>query len=152
MNHCFAEHGRCLVLVGLCVATMCCAARSPAGGKSASDLAGIYACKGTTTDGTAYRAVVEIAAYGDVWALRWVFENKKQGQGFGILEGDVLSVLFEVDGGVGWAAYRLRTDGGAALRLVGRWTAPGVEPLATETLTRTTGRPVDAIRGRGRGA
>ena len=113
-----------------------------------ADLAGIYLCDGVDLDGKSYGGAVEIVAHGDVWAMRWVF-REGEGQGFGILEGDVLSVIFQT-GGIGWAAYRVQREG-PALTLRGRWTAPGAPLLATETLTRTAAKTLDEVKGQRRG-
>ena len=113
------------------------------------DLAGIYLCDGADLDGQSYSGAVEITAHGDVWAMRWVF-REGEGQGFGMLDGDVLSVIFQTEGGIGWAAYRVQREG-SALTLRGRWTAPGAPLLATETLIKTAAKTLDDVKGPRRG-
>ena len=113
-----------------------------------TDLAGIYLCDGTNPGTPPYTAAVEIQAHGQVWALRWLFPDGDEGRGFGILEGEVLSVIFQTNGGIGWAAYRVQR-GGPALMLIGHWGVPGGPGvLATETLTKTTARTLEELKGR----
>ena len=114
-----------------------------------TDLAGIYLCDGTNPDPSKppYAGAVEITAHDDVWALHWVFDRGEEGLGYGILDGDVLSVIFQTGGGIGWAAYRVQRDG-PALKLIGRWGVPGGPGvLTTETLTRTSAKTLEDVRG-----
>lgn len=120
-----------IVVVGIVITVGWAAQPTP-------DIAGTYVCDGSM-EGMPYQATVEITAYGEVWMLRWRFEPRGEAVGFGIVTGDVLSVIYQLESGpIGVASYR-RSDVG----WVGRWTTPGAEKLYAETLTRTAA----AVRG-----
>ena len=139
-----------MVLLALTGASSCAQLQAPvphdrqlAQRDTPTDLTGIYLCSGTDPTGNKYEGAVEITAYGELWALRWVFKEGDDGHGFGILEGNVLSVIFQTTS-IGWGAYRIEADG-PARRLRGRWTSPGERTLFTETLTKTTAKSVDDL-------
>lgn len=102
-----------------------------------ADLVGVYQLEGANPDGTTYNGFVEMSVSGDVWALRWHFPPTGESVGLGMLNGDVLSVIFQTDAGaVGLATFTVnRTDG---IVLSGSWLAPGAPMLGRETLTKVT--------------
>lgn len=100
------------------------------------DLAGLYAVEGYELSGQPYSGTADISKDGETWSLHWTF-GVGTAVGFGLLEGDVLAVICQFNtGGVCLATYRIVGDG-PSLRLVGRWTVPGVAGVFDETLTRT---------------
>lgn len=105
-----------------------------------SDLSGLYLCEGTSPMGTSYTCAVEIAPQGDIFSVRWRFEQG-HGIGIGIRQGDVLSVIFQLeDGSIGLTSYQI-----AGTTLTGVWTMPGMSTVATETLQKTTATSLDDV-------
>lgn len=112
-----------------------------------ADLTGIYAVDGTNPDGSQYSAVAEIAAKGKVWFLTWSHQRGSV-VGVGILNGDVLSVIYSpsTGGAVGLASYAVKGD-----TLSGTWTIPSPEEseIGTEVLTKTKAKPNPSPAARG---
>ena len=110
-----------------------------------ADLAGTYLCEGTNSDGTPYHGVVNIARRADAYYLWWELQPDITAFGVGLREGDTLGVSY-YGPNTGVIVYRIDGD-----RLIGRWTVPGADGLASETLTpidhapqRPPGRSPDA--------
>jgi hypothetical protein len=96
------------------------------------DLSGFYACEGVGADGEAYRGVVQISRYHDVYRVRWAFSPEQIYSGIGVVTGDALAVAY-FDGTPGVAAYSI----GDGTHLVGAWTVVGADGgVYAETLTR----------------
>ena len=98
-------------------------------------LEGRYACAGTNLGGIRYRGTVRISKQGDAYLATWTLEAGDSYGGIGLLTGDVFSVAWDAGGAPGIVAYKVenRND---KLRLIGRWTAPGMEgKVLEETLT-----------------
>jgi hypothetical protein len=98
-------------------------------GQSNSDIAGTYFCEGTNSDGSAYHGVVTIARRADAYYLRWELQPAVSAFGVGLREGDTLGVSY-YGPNTGIIVYRIEGE-----RLIGRWTVPGANDLASETLT-----------------
>jgi hypothetical protein len=97
-----------------------------------TDPSGNYRCDGTSPDGAAYRALVQIARNGDTYLLRWVTPNGVASIGIGVVKENTLSVaFFGVSAGV--VVYQL--DGNKPL--TGQWTdLQGDGQIYKETLTK----------------
>lgn len=103
-----------------------------------SDLAGVYQCRGTNPDGSAYEGVVEIARIADTYRVHWRLSNDVNVIGVGIYSGGVFAVSY-FGGAPGVVVYRI--DGS---RLIGEWTMGGAEgTIYTETLTRVAAGVVE---------
>ena len=136
--------GIALVLTGIWLGALTLAAPQDA----TPDLAGVYLVDGVNPDGTTYTAAVELRQHDETWALTWAFApSGGQGIGIGLLNGSVLSVIFQVETGVGLVAFQRDAQG----RWVGRWTMPGGAGVGTETLTKTAARSLEDVRGPRRG-
>ena len=110
---------------------------------AAGDVSGVYRCEGKNPDGSPYQGVVEIAAVGGTYLVRWTLSNRVEVWGVGILRHDSLSVSYF--GGTP-AIVVYDKDGE---RLVGEWTMGGAEgALFTETLTKVPGKPTMQPRER----
>jgi hypothetical protein len=98
----------------------------------ATDPSGNYRCDGVSPDGSAYRALVQIARNGDTYLLRWATPNGVVSIGVGVLKDNTLSVaFFGVSAGV--VVYRI--DG--TKPLTGDWTdLEGTGHVYKETLTK----------------
>jgi len=110
--------------------------------QTAPDLDGMYRCEGVNFDGSTYGAFVAIQQHGDVYNLAWTFDdNGGTGIGMGFVQGSTLVVIFQTEsGGVGVASYAIeQTDEG--LTLAGRWLAPQIGRVTTETLTKLLAVP-----------
>ena len=98
-------------------------------------LEGRYSCVGTTAEGAPYRGTMRISKVGDAYMTRWDLEAGDSYGGIGVLTGDVFSVGWQAGDMPGVISYRVEKQDGK-LRLVGRWTAPGLKgKLFDETLT-----------------
>lgn|SRR5688500_3520439 len=100
----------------------------------AADLAGSYLCEGTNSDGSVYQGVVTIVRRADAYYVLWELQPGITAFGVGLREGDTLGVSY-YGPNTGVIVYRIDGD-----RLIGRWTVPGAERLAAETLT-----PIDDV-------
>ena len=109
---------------------------------SAQDIAGRYTVMGINEDGSAYAGFVDIVDSGSAFTLTWEDKGKQYAAGLGLLEGQVLSVIFQTStGDIGLASYRRE-----AKALVGRWLFPGHPKINTETLTPMDPRLDDGPR------
>jgi hypothetical protein len=99
-----------------------------------ADLAGSYVCEGTNGDGSAYQGFVTIVRRADAYYVLWELQPGVTAFGVGLREGNTLGVSY-YGPNTGVIVYRI--DG---QRLVGRWTVPGADRLASETLT-----PIDDV-------
>jgi hypothetical protein len=97
-----------------------------------TDPSGNYRCDGTSPDGSAYRALVQIARNGDTYMLRWVTPGGVVSIGVGVVKDNMLSVaFFGISAGV--VVYQI--DG--TKPLTGEWTdIEGKGQVYKETLTR----------------
>jgi hypothetical protein len=102
-----------------------------------ADIAGMYFCEGTNADGTAYHGVVTIVRRADAYYVLWELQPAVTAFGVGLREGDTLGVSY-YGPNTGIIMYRIEGD-----RLVGRWTVPGGDNPASETLM-----PLDQAPGR----
>ena len=110
-------------------------------------LGGVYLVEGMNPDGVAYTGVVELTATGAQWHLAWTFEPAGTAIGFGVLQGDVLAVIFQTDGGlIGLAAYAVERST-TPMRLRASWIVPGAADVMTETLVKTVVRDPALLRG-----
>jgi hypothetical protein len=100
------------------------------------DIAGMYFCEGTNSDGSAYHGVVTIARRADAYYLLWELQPAVTAFGLGLREGDTLGVSY-YGPNTGIIVYRIEGD-----RLIGRWTVPGGDGLASETLTPLDEAPI----------
>jgi hypothetical protein len=109
---------------------------APQADNAQTNLAGFYACEGTTPDGEPYQGTVQIVRHGDTYRLYWTLQQERY-FGLGIVSGEVLAVT-QFGSLPGIVAYRIeQVDGGP--RLVGHWTvAQANGRVFTETLTRRT--------------
>lgn len=116
----------------------------PGQAQSASDLAGIYSCEGLSPDGQKYSCAVEIVTQDDVFFLAWRFAQG-DGRGIGLRQGNVLSVIFQLnDGSIGLTSYQIR-GAESSLELSGTWTMPGMNAVSSETLRKTKATSLDDV-------
>jgi len=104
-------------------------------GAAVIDIAGTYACEGSTPQGDAYRGTVRIVRHADSYRVFWRFETDEDNVGVGIRNGDVFAVsYFDVLPAV--VVYQVeQTEAGP--RLVGKWTVLGADDeVFFETLTK----------------
>jgi hypothetical protein len=124
-------------VVGFIVAVaLTIGATSIAQEKAKTDLTGVYGCEGKNPDGSPYKGIVQIAAVGDTYLVRWTLPNDVEVMGVGILRHDTLSVSY-FGGTPAIVVYNKDGD-----RLVGEWTMGGTEgEVFAETLTRMESVP-----------
>ena len=115
------------ITIGLASALLVFAAVGPL---NAADIVGQYSCVGTNPTGGQYMGVVVIAKDAQRYSVKWTVGNESYA-GIGLLEGDVLSVSWTVQGMPGVVVYK-RAPGG---KLNGRWTVQGLKGVFTERLT-----------------
>ena len=95
-----------------------------------TDVSGVYQCEGKNPDGSPYKGMVEIAAVGDTYLVRWQLSNRVEVWGVGIYRHDTLSVSY-FGGTPAIAVYNKQGN-----RLIGEWTMGGAEgEVFSETLT-----------------
>ncbi len=112
-------------LSALCMVIALAASPAPA------QRAGIYAMQGVGLDGEAYTGNVSLRPAGpSTWHMVWSFADDEPITGMGIVQGDLLSAGYILDGVAGVAWYRIMPDG----TLSGRWTAGDGSRTGTETL------------------
>ena len=107
-----------------------------------ADIVGMYFCEGTNSDGSGYQGVVSIIRRADAYYLLWELQPGVTAFGVGLREGDTLGVSY-YGASTGVIVYRIDGD-----RLVGRWTAPGANEPASETLTPINQAPLIPPGGR----
>jgi hypothetical protein len=107
-----------------------------------ADITGMYFCEGTNSDGSAYNGIVTISRRADAYYLWWELQPAITAVGVGLREGDTLGVSY-YGPNTGVIVYRIEGD-----RLIGRWTVPGAEDIASETLTPIDEAPPSAPRQR----
>lgn len=113
---------------------------------AAGDVTGVYRCEGKNPDGSPYQGVVEIAAVGGTYLVRWTLSNRVEVWGVGILRHDSLSVSY-----FGGTPAIVVYDKDSGDRLIGEWTMGGAEgAVFTETLTKVPGKPTMQPRERER--
>lgn len=110
-------------------------------------LGGVYLVEGVNPDGAPYTGVVELTATGAQWQLHYRFEPAGEAVGIGLLQGDVLAVIFQTESGlIGMTAFAVdRSKTPMVLR--GQWVVPGHDAVLTETLTRTNVRDPAMLQG-----
>lgn len=98
------------------------------------DLSGGYKCVGDAGGGKQYKGTVELTKEGDGYKVTWEIGKDKY-TGTGLLEGNVLSVVYRQDGSdtfLGLAVYKVEKSG----KLIGRWTTVDAKgKTLNETLT-----------------
>jgi hypothetical protein len=128
-------------LAVLVLVIMSAATPSP-GAAGEPDLEGLYAAAGFNPDGSEYRGVVRIIAYGDSFHLTWIFPDAATrgmlvgpvGFGIAVRSGETLAVSYSSQRTSGVVLYTIERGGH---RLVGRWAAAGDDgDVYAETLTR----------------
>ena len=99
----------------------------------APSFVGAYTTIGRDADGKPFAGTVEIRSTNDaaVFLVQW--DAAPNGSvGVGILDGAVLAVIFQTEGGaIGLGSYHI--DGN---QIIGRWLFPGEPGLHVETLTK----------------
>ena len=106
---------------------------SISGSEEKHDLAGVYACTGTSPGGRSYRAIVTIVGQGNVYRLRWTFAGERGNLGIGIVHGNTLSVSYHSGRSNGIVVY----DINESKELVGEWTVVGADGVIfKETLKK----------------
>jgi len=106
---------------------------SISGSEEKHDLAGVYACTGTSPGGRSYRAIVTIVGQGNVYRLRWTFAGEQGNLGIGIVHGNTLSVSYHSGRSNGIVVYDINEP----KELVGEWTVVGADGVIfKETLTK----------------
>ena len=110
-----------------------------------SDLEGLYESTGFNPDGSEYRGLVRIDAYGDAFHVTWVFPDAstramltgRVGFGIAVRSGDTLAVSYHSLRTSGVVLYTIERGGH---RLAGKWAAAGDDgDVYVETLTRLPG-------------
>jgi hypothetical protein len=128
-----------------CIAIVLLAAIAiPAAAEAQPDLDGVYASRGTNSDGSEYRGAVHILRHGDRFVVSWM-TLRAAGEGFlleltaigvGLRTGDTLAVSYVAGSSLGVIVYQIGEDG----HLAGRWTTAGDDAVHSETLTRLPGQ------------
>ncbi|WP_406857268.1 hypothetical protein ABEG18_06460 [Alsobacter sp. KACC 23698] len=97
----------------------------------AADLAGAYSVEGQNAgDQRLYRGELTITPIGQVYRVVWRIGNGEN-VGTGIVQNDMLAVVYVQQGKAGIALYEVRRDG----VLSGTWTIHGTQNVGSETLT-----------------
>jgi len=116
------------------------------------ELVGMYSASGVNPDGGEYRGIVHIETHGKSFVVTWMFPEgpgdtpseillRPNAVGIGIVNGDVLAVIYFGTRMSGIVLYRIEEEGH---RLAGKWTLAGGDgTLHTETLTKL---PPDAVQ------
>jgi hypothetical protein len=97
----------------------------------AAELAGTYAVEGQNAgDQRSYRGELTITPVGRVYRVVWRI-GPVENVGTGIVQNDMLAVVYVQQGKAGLALYEIRPDG----VLSGTWTIHGAQGVGSETLT-----------------
>jgi hypothetical protein len=94
-------------------------------------------CKGKNPGGEEYTGTVTISKKAETYHLLWTIGKAQTHRGFGIREGNVLSVCFFHGQSMGIVAYRIEEEG-EGVQLIGRWTTLGWGKTQGETLVKRT--------------
>ncbi|WP_460452293.1 hypothetical protein [Alsobacter sp. SYSU BS001988] len=95
-----------------------------------ADLAGAYTVEGQTAgDQRSYRGELTITPMGRVYRVVWRI-GAVENVGTGIVQNDMLAVVYVQQGKAGVALYEIRPDG----ILSGAWTIHGTQAVGSETL------------------
>lgn len=98
----------------------------------APDLAGLYTATGTSAEGKAYTATLELLTHGDVYYAVWTFPEGPPAKGVGLVHSGVLAIAFVMPWSLGIVLYPI--ENGAITR--GTWTGAGEDRSFAETLTK----------------
>jgi hypothetical protein len=97
----------------------------------AAELTGAYAVEGHNAgDQRSYRGELTITALGQIYRVVWRI-GPVENVGTGIVQNDMLAVVYVQQGKAGLALYEIRPDG----VLSGTWTIHGAQGVGSETLT-----------------
>jgi hypothetical protein len=101
------------------------------------DISGTYVCHGENAGGQYYAGTTSITKKNETYHLVWTLRGSESHRGFGIRNGEILSVCFVTGPSLGVVAYKIRqTDD--RVELEGRWTMLGMGMARRETLVKRT--------------
>ena len=130
------RHRYAYIVIALLLLLAAAAAATGPQPPTTGDITGTYFCEGTNSDGSPYHGVVTIVRRADAYYLWWELQPGITVFGVGLREGNTLGVSY-YGPNTGIIVYRIEGN-----RLIGRWTVPGADDLASETLMPLEQAPI----------